>query len=134
MREAGQQNDRRRTFLVCRFLEDRRTKEQKLEKRLCSSVRIIFPKETCPYVLLSKSSPHKKNVLLSEPHSVWKQEHWSFILAFIHKSMSGSFPKSFLYSLSKLGVKIPFPIASWISVVLQKRPPSVSALGRISPS
>jgi hypothetical protein len=33
MREAGQQNDRRRTFLVCRFLEDRRTKEQKLEKR-----------------------------------------------------------------------------------------------------
>lgn len=101
---------------------------------LCSSVRIIFPKETCPYVLLSKSSSHKKHVLLSESHSVWKQACLSFILAFIHKSVSGSFPKSLLYSLSKLGVKNPFPIASWISVVFQKRPPSVSAQGRISPS
>ena len=30
--EAGQQNDRRKTFPVCRYLGDRRTKEQKPEK------------------------------------------------------------------------------------------------------
>ena len=100
---------------------------------LCSSVRIMSPKETCPYVLLSKSSSHKNMFFFPNriPYGNKNIGH-SFSLSFI-KSMSGSFPKSLLYSLSKLGVKIPFPIASWISVVLQKRPPSVSRTGMYVP-
>ena len=45
-----------------------------------------------------------------------------------------SCPNSRRNSLSKLGVKTPCPMFSRSSSMLQKRPPSVSALGRMSPS
>ncbi len=42
--------------------------------------------------------------------------------------------ETFCNSLSKLGVKIPFPKFSFISSMVQNRPPSSSSLGWISPS
>ena len=42
--------------------------------------------------------------------------------------------RTFCNSLSKLGAKIPFPKFSFISSMVQNRPPSSSSLGWISPS